>query len=159
MAPFAPERFKLQVTVSRETHDKLRRAQDLLRHSIPSGDPAAILDRALTLLLADLERRKIGATSCPREAARSSSRSRHVPAPVRREVWKRDGGQCAFVGTHGRCHERGFLEYHHVVPYAEGGATAVDNLELRCRAHNAYEKEQHFGRLFALDDTVEVGTF
>ena len=49
--PLAPERYKVQFTVSRETHDKLREAQDLLRHRLPGGDPAAIFDRALTLLL------------------------------------------------------------------------------------------------------------
>ena len=58
---------------------------------------------------------------------------------------KRDGGRCAFVGTHGRCTERGFLEFHHVVPYADGGATVAENLELRCRAHNIYEAEKYFG--------------
>ena len=51
---------------SPETHDKLRRVQDLLRHSIPDGDPAAIFDRALTLLLSDLERAKLAATARPR---------------------------------------------------------------------------------------------
>jgi hypothetical protein len=54
--PLAPERYKIQVTVSREAHDKLRRAQDLLRHVVPNGDPAIILERALDLLVADLER-------------------------------------------------------------------------------------------------------
>jgi hypothetical protein len=39
----------VQFTVSRETYDKLRHAQDLLRHTIPTGDPAVIFDRALTL--------------------------------------------------------------------------------------------------------------
>ena len=34
---------------------------------------------------------------------------------------------------------------HHVVPFAAGGETLVDNLELRCRAHNAYEAEEVFG--------------
>jgi 5-methylcytosine-specific restriction endonuclease McrA len=140
------------MTVSRETHDKLRRVQDLLRHSIPNGDPAAIFDRALTLLLADLERSKVAATSHPRKASSATSRSRHVPATVKREVWKRDAGRCAFVGTEGRCQERGFLEYHHVVPYADGGATTVDNLELRCRAHNAYERDQCFGPLLVREE-------
>ena len=46
---------ELQVTISRDTHDKLRRAQDLFRHANPSGDLATLLDRAVTLLLADLE--------------------------------------------------------------------------------------------------------
>ena len=41
--------------------------------------------------------------------------------------------------------ERGFLEYHHIVPFADGGATTANNLELRCRAHNAYEAERWFG--------------
>jgi len=45
--PLAPERYKVQFTVGRQTHDKLRRAQDLLRHSIPDGDPAAIFERAV----------------------------------------------------------------------------------------------------------------
>jgi hypothetical protein len=143
--PLSPERYKVQFTVSRETHDKLCRAQNLLRHSIPNGDPAAIFDRALTLLLADLERTKLGATTRPRAARAPASRSRYIPAAVKREVWKRDGGQCAFVGANGRCTERGFLEFHHVHPYAEGGAAIAENVEIRCRAHNQYEAERYFG--------------
>jgi hypothetical protein len=68
-----------------------------------------------------------------------------VPAAVRRDVWVRDEGRCAFVGTHGRCHERSFLEFHHVEPFADGGATTAGNLQLRCRAHNAYEAMLYFG--------------
>src|SRR5580765_4717236 len=71
--------------------------------------------------------------------------SRHVPAAVRREVWARDEARCKFEGPAGRCRETGFLEIHHVVPYASGGPTTVENLELRCAAHNRYEAEQHFG--------------
>jgi 5-methylcytosine-specific restriction endonuclease McrA len=97
------------------------------------------------VLLADLEKAKCGAAARPRAARPAVSGSRHIPAAVRREVWKRDRGQCAFVGTHGRCSERGFLEFHHLRPYADGGATVVDNLELRCRAHNVHEAERCFG--------------
>jgi hypothetical protein len=38
VAPLAPARYKLQFTVSEETYQTLRRAQDLLRHAIPNGD-------------------------------------------------------------------------------------------------------------------------
>ena len=38
VTPLAPERYKVQFAVSAETHDKLRRAQDLLRHVIPNAD-------------------------------------------------------------------------------------------------------------------------
>jgi HNH endonuclease len=147
MIPLAPELYKIQITVSRETHDNLRRAQDLLRHVIPDGDPAAIVDRALTLLVEDLERTRLAATARPRSSRNASPSSRHVPASVRRQVWARDGGQCAFAGKQGRCTERGFLEIHHLVPFAAGGPTNVENLELRCRCHNQYEAEGFFGPL------------
>ena len=137
--PLAPERFKVQFTISRETRDKLQQVQDLMRHVAPNGDPATIFDRALTVLLAELERKKFAATTTPRRAREGDETSRHIPASVRREVWHRDGGQCAFVGSHGRCSERGFLEFHHLVPFAVGGAATVENVELRCRAHNTHE--------------------
>jgi hypothetical protein len=125
----------------------LRRAQELIRHTIPNADPAAIFDRALTLLVTELEKAKFAATIRPRAARETAAGSRHIPAAVKREVWTRDGGRCAFVGTQGRCAERGFLEFHHVVPYADGGQASAGNLQLRCRAHNALEAERHFAPL------------
>ena len=72
--------------------------------------------------------------------------SRHVPNAVRSAVWQRDQGQCAFVGTTGhRCAERNFLEFHHIQPYALGGAASAGNISLRCRRHNALEAEMVFG--------------
>lgn len=145
VVPLAPERYKIQMTITHDTHDKLRRAQDLLRHVVPNGDPAAIFDRALTLLVNDLERRKLAHVERPRKASLTNIHGRNVPAAVKRAVWARDGAQCAFVGTEGRCTERGFLEFHHVIPFADGGPTTAENLQLRCRAHNAYESKAHFG--------------
>ena len=143
--PLAPERYKLQFTISGETHAKLRRVQALGRHVIPSGDPAEIFDRALTLLLQDLERRRCAAVTLPRSVAETVRGSRHIPASVKREVWRRDQGRCAYIGREGRCTEHSFLEYHHVQPYATGGAATTVNIELRCRAHNAYEASLFFG--------------
>jgi hypothetical protein len=159
IAPLAPERYKVQMTVSRETHDKLRRVQDLLRHQVPDGDPAVVVDRALTLLLQDLERTKVGVARTPRAGRTATPGSRHIPAAVRRQVWKRDGGQCAFEGHMGRCSERGFIEFHHVVPFADGGATTTDNLQLRCRAHNVYEAEIHVGPLLIRERPVAYDSF
>jgi hypothetical protein len=68
VAPLAPDRYKVQFTVSRQTHDKLRRVQDLLRHQVPGGDPAMIFDRARTLLLQDLERKRLAHADKPRPA-------------------------------------------------------------------------------------------
>ena len=145
MKPMSPERYRVQFTVNRETYDTLRRAQDLLRHAVPNGDVAVIFERALELLIVRLERTKFGSTKHPKVFRNESPASRHVPAAIKRAVWERDSGRCAFKGTLGRCTETGFLEYHHLVPFAAGGLTCVENLELRCRAHNRHEAEQWFG--------------
>lgn len=147
VTPLSPDRYRVQVTIGGETLEKLRLAKDLLRHALPSGDEAAILDRALTALLADLAQRKFAAAERPRPSAGVAPGSRHVPAEVKRAVWVRDLGRCAFVGTNGhRCVERGFLEFHHMRPYALGGLATIGNIQLRCRAHNDLEARVDFGR-------------
>ena len=146
IAPLTPERYRVEFTVRKETHDRLRRVQDLLRRSIPDGDPSAIFDRALILLEREAEKELTAATNRPRPARATAAGSRHIPAAVRRVVWRRDGGQCAFVGRSGRCTSRSFLELHHVKPFAAGGEATVENISLRCRAHNVYESELVFGR-------------
>jgi 5-methylcytosine-specific restriction endonuclease McrA len=145
VAPLAPERYKVQFTVSRDVHDKLRRVQELLCREVPDGDPAVIFDRALDLLLANLEKKKMAATAAPRRPRATKQGSRHIPAHVRREVWKRDERRCAFVGATGRCAQRRYLECHHIHPHGHQGPATVDNIALRCRAHNAYESELTFG--------------
>ena len=159
VAPLAPDHYKVQFTVGRETYEKLRKAQDLLRHVVPNGDPAVIFDRALTVLLDDLARRKYGAAKRPRARTRGQQpRSRHVPAEVRRAVWARDNGRCAYVAANGRrCEDQGFLEFHHLVPHADGGEATAGNIELRCRAHNAYEAERWFGPLVVREGAAEYG--
>jgi hypothetical protein len=148
VAPLSPGRYRLQLTIGPETLEKLRLARDMLRHVIPSGDEASILDRALTALLSDLARKKFAAADAPRPSRGTAPGSRHIPAEVKRAVFLRDLGRCAFVGTGGRrCAERGFLEFHHAHPYAMGGEATVSNIQLRCRRHNDYEGRVDFGRL------------
>lgn len=146
VTPLAPARYKLTVTIGAGTYEKLRRAQDLLGHTVPNGDLATLVDRALTLLLRDAAKTKPAATDRPQTRQGSTLRSRWIPAAVRRKVWARDDGQCAFVSAGGhRCTERGRLEFHHVVAHAQGGNASLENIQLRCRCHNGYEAEQDFG--------------
>jgi len=105
--PLAPDRYEIRLTASAGMCEKLRLAQDLLRHTVPNGDVAEIFDRALTALLEDLARKKFAATDRPRASRARSGDSHYVPAAVKRPVWLRDGGRCAFVGQNGRrCAER-----------------------------------------------------
>jgi hypothetical protein len=147
VTPLSTDRYQFRFTAGAATREKFRRAQDLLRHAVPNGDPAEVFDRALTALLVDLERKKFAATDRPRRQRGRAPGSRTVPAAVRRAVTKRDGGRCAFVAGAGvRCGATAYLEFHHVLPYARGGPATEGNIQLRCRAHNGYEAELDFGR-------------
>jgi len=146
IASLASDRYLLRVTLTALGHANLRRAQDLLRHAVPSGDPAAVIEKALALLVDQLERQKVAKVARPRPTRRTPARNtRHIPAAVRRDVWARDEGRCAFAGARGRCGETGRLEFHHLIPFARGGTASVENIALRCRAHNSHESEQLFG--------------
>ena len=145
VAPLAPERFALQVTIGETTKQKLLRAQGLLRHQVPSGDLAEVLDRALDALLERVEGKKLGKARAPRVAKRSA-KGRYVPRDVRRQVVARDGVRCSFVAEDGRrCEEIGFLELDHVVPVARGGRATVESVRVLCRSHNQYEAERILG--------------
>lgn len=167
--PLSPQRYRLQLTVSEETQQKLERAQQLLGHRVPDGDLAQVLDLALDALLAKEMKQKYGVTERPRENVSHSAkgesatseaatrkpeskpkpgdkRSRHIPNAVRREVLARDGMQCSFVSATGeRCAEKAGLELHHLGPFGRGGGHDADNVSIRCRAHNLYAAEQDYG--------------
>jgi hypothetical protein len=103
VTPLSPDRYKLQLTIGGETLEKLRLAKDMLGHAIPSGDDAAILDRALGALLVELAKKKFSDTRKPRPSYGTKAGARDPSAQVKRAVWLRDLGRCAFVGTSHRC--------------------------------------------------------
>ncbi len=154
-----PARFIVRVPISESTHAKLRRAQGLLVHSVPSGDLAELLDRALDALITTLEKRKAAKTDRPTASKRAlASRGRTIPAAVRRAVWNRDRGRCTFTSEAGRrCESRRGLEFDHVVPFARGGEATLAGLRLRCRAHNQLEAERAFGTAFMRRKREEAG--
>lgn len=175
IGPLSEARFKVQLTAGAELKAKLERAQDLMRHRNPSGDLAVVLEAAVDLLLARLERERLAKTSRPRrqtpakqkrsasdvspEASSETSSDgsphrtpRALPRSVRREVFARDGERCTFESESGeRCPARGFLEIDHVESKAIGGSNAATNLRVLCRAHNELHAEQVFGRRYVAE--------
>lgn len=71
----------------------------------------------------------LGAGSEPLDIGR---KSRIIPATIRRALLLRDRG-CAFPECDRRASQ---CEGHHLRHWAEGGATALDNLALLCRNHH-----------------------
>ncbi len=60
--PLSAERIALQLTIGEATRVRLERALDLMSHVNPSRSLEAVLDRALEVLVQDLERSKLAKT-------------------------------------------------------------------------------------------------
>ena len=146
--PLAPTRYRVEFTASAELKEKLDRAADLMRHANPSGHMCVIVERALDLLLAKLEKQRF-AKAKRQGPRRPSTRGGDVPRAVRREVFERDGERCTFVDESGRrCESRTWLELDHRIPRARGGPDDAANLSVVCRAHNRLAAERQFGRAY-----------
>jgi hypothetical protein len=171
IVPLSPRRYKIEITVDEATHDKLRSLQDLLGRSETGRDAAAIISRAIDVLLVRTLARKAGCIDRPKPGTVTNAkcterpgsmapapdpaapprgpRSRTIPAAVRREVWRRDSGRCCYEDGRGRrCRETSSIEFHHKTPFAVGGQPTLQNIELRCAAHNQYQADLDFGRHF-----------
>ena len=152
LSPLGPSRYQVQFTASQQLHDKLRQAQALLRHELPSGDLAHVIDCALDLLIAERMKRRFGLSNKPRKQRGTTApkpHSRHIAHDVRRQVLQRDGARCSFVSEEGqRCEELGGLELHHEEPFARGGPPTTANIRVLCMAHNRWLAERDYGRAF-----------
>jgi len=155
--PTAPDRYRLQLNLSAMAREKLELARALLSHSVPNGDLAAVVERALDELLVQLKKKRFGQTSKPRTrttfprkktgTADASGRRPHITQATRREVIARDGLQCSFEGEDGhRCTSIAFLQLHHDQAWARNGGSGSDNLKVLCAGHNRLLAERDFGR-------------
>ncbi|WP_242360046.1 MULTISPECIES: HNH endonuclease signature motif containing protein [Anaeromyxobacter] len=154
--------WSLRVTLDRACKEDLETLRSLLSHKVPDGDLAAVLHEAIRCAIQKHGKRK-GAVAPERKtkgakqagnaattkktAAKPPATRTTIPAIVRRAVWTRDGGRCAWVGPDGcRCNSRWKLELDHIQPAALGGPSTFENLRLACRAHNLLHAERTFGR-------------
>jgi len=73
--PLSAERFALQLTIGEATRAKLERAVDLMSRENPSRSLEAVLDRALDVLVKELERTKLAKTKRAANPRASATRS------------------------------------------------------------------------------------
>ena len=77
-------------------------------------------------------------------------KTRTIPAAIRRALGARDG-RCCFPGcTARRC------DAHHIIHWADGGATSLDNLVLLCRRHHRMVHEGGYGISRGWNDVTVV---
>jgi hypothetical protein len=76
----------------------------------------------------------------PRGALDVGRKTRAIPPSMRRALALRDEGRCRFPG----CENRRWVDAHHIVHWARGGATKIDNLVLLCGHHHRLVHEGGF---------------
>jgi hypothetical protein len=153
LEPLSEASYRLQLNTSPTLKEKLELARDLMSHANPTGDLAIVVERALDVLIEKLQKQRFGQTSRPSrprefdrsKAAQPEARAR-IPNDTRRTLVQRDGLGCTYIGEDGqRCNARAFLQIHHELAWAKGGADTADNLRLLCRAHNHLLAEEEYG--------------
>ena len=146
--PLSTERYRVQFTASAELREKLELCRDLMSHANPSRDIGVVIERAVEVLLGDIQRKRLARTKrAERPRLSDATKTARISNATRRRVFERDGLQCTYVSPEGRCCEaRAFLELDHAEPRALGGSDDAKNLRVRCRAHNQLWSEQAFGR-------------
>ncbi|HEX9290838.1 MAG TPA: DUF222 domain-containing protein, partial [Anaeromyxobacteraceae bacterium] len=157
MRPIAADTYSLNVKIDADLKREIDQLTELLSHKIPTGELVAVLREAVHCAMEKHGKRR-GAVEPSRKVNRKVSQERSatatafklrdpIPAEVRREVWKRDGGCCAWIGPDGRrCCSRWKLEVDHIHPAGLGGPSTIENCRLLCAAHNKLHAEQTFGR-------------
>jgi 5-methylcytosine-specific restriction endonuclease McrA len=144
-SPATPPPYERKVVFNFAASEEVRAwfdaARDLLRHRFPSGAMEEVIGEALRRLVEQEMPRSTRRRKTPIRAVR------RIPKSVEADVWRRDGGRCAFMGPEGvRCGETAWLELDHVVPWAKGGRSDDSgNVRLLCRAHNQAEARRIFG--------------
>src|SRR5262249_10535397 len=140
----------LRITVSRAFVADLDKARAALSHQIVDENLESVLHECVRRTLRQVEKKQRGAARKRTGAAPSGTEgkaaknkpSRYVPVEVRAEVWRRDDGRCAFVGSDGhRCNSTHKVQFHHVMAFAKGGPATVENGRILCERHNRHIAE------------------
>jgi hypothetical protein len=125
LSPVCGERPRVIVTIPLELLES-RASEDWA--TLPSGMRIAP-DTARRLACdAGLVPAVLGTTSEVLDIGRTT---RTFPLGIRRAAWVRDGGRCAFPSC-----TRPVVELHHIVHWAQGGFTSLDNASWLCTFHH-----------------------
>jgi hypothetical protein len=149
--PLSLERVRVGFDAAVVLMRLIERAKLILRHKYPEGRLEDVLREALEVMI---ERKDPGMrlglqvgegggelAPAPMREPRFLAAwkgGRYIPARIKRAVWQRDDGRCAWRFDDGQvCGSRDALEFDHFRPFAKGGRSDdARNVRLLCRMHN-----------------------
>ncbi|MBA2404178.1 MAG: HNH endonuclease [Bdellovibrionales bacterium] len=123
---------KILLSLEEETVSKLKKVQGLKAHSCRD------MDSLLIRMCAEVEKIWVPIGS-QRKTKETRGLSRYVSVQSRADVWKKGQGKCQ------NCGSTYALEVDHIHPFAQGGKTKPENLQLLCRPCNQRRGYVMFG--------------
>jgi 5-methylcytosine-specific restriction endonuclease McrA len=135
----AADIFEFRCPISKSLEAKLRRVKKVLaqkkqRNATMSETLDALADSFLEKHDPVRKAERVAKKIIPQQVSKPVGT---IPARVRHEVNRRDGGQCTYVHPEfGRCRSRQWLDLHHVQPKSRGGLNETANLTTLCTAHH-----------------------
>ena len=130
------EQTRLEFTISNACLEKLNRLRERAAHENFSGRLDVLFESLIDLALKKYDPHTDARVLSARKV--NGTRSRYIPAGVRREVWRRADGQCQYQNQEHRCSSRYGLQIDHIGEYCNGGSNELKNLQLLCGAHNRW---------------------
>ena len=111
---------------------------------LKKADPAQKFSRKISLRAHEVPKTKTKTNTKAKAKVntKAGENTRYIPADVKKSVWLRDKNKCTFPG----CESTHLLQYDHIIPFSMGGPTSVENLRLRCHAHNQQAAIDTFGK-------------
>ena len=147
MRAVSQDLWSLRVTIDGACKGDLETLLMMLSHKLPRKDLAAVLHEAIRCGIEKHGKRQGAVKPARKVKARPPKDPSFVSAELRRQIWERDQGRCAWVGPDGkRCDSRWQVEVDHVDPAARGGKATLDRLRLLCRGHNLLHAEDVYGQ-------------
>lgn len=145
--PINDEKTLIQFTAGKNLMNKLQKLKSLLSHQTKTGSLEELIDKLSDLALEKLDperreqrrRQRVSQKRPPptlppaeaqvfRPAAPQKKRFRHIPQPLRDQIWLRDHGQCQHRDpqTGKVCGSKQRLEIDHKYTYALGGEASAE---------------------------------
>ncbi len=138
--------FEIRFAGDDELMELIQWLRSRLSHKFPQG--AGFLEIFKYAMRYVKDREDLALQKESNSKSKVTKNTRYIPKSVKQQVWKRDKGQCTFVGANNkRCNSDYLLQFdHHPIPYARGGSSTVDNMRLLCAKHNRHAAEKTYGR-------------
>ncbi len=157
LRPVSSTHTELKFLIEEELLNEIEELKALLSNKLPTASVKDVLAFAVKGMLKTMKPKapklpptpavleKASELEHAKSAKRKATTTRYIPVEVKRQVWQRDQGQCDFKHNERRCCSKKHLEFDHIMPFALGGENTVENLRLRCRAHNQFTAVGVFG--------------